>query len=67
MPRKKTPKLCACGCGGQTKGGEFLSGHDAKLYSAIINHVGGTAQLRRVVEAQTGREVIVRLESGERE
>jgi hypothetical protein len=27
---KKTPRKCGCGCGGSTKGGEFLPGHDAR-------------------------------------
>lgn len=26
-----TPRECICGCGGQTKGGRFIPGHDAKL------------------------------------
>jgi hypothetical protein len=29
-PASKGPD-CQCGCGGQTKGGRFLPGHDAKL------------------------------------
>jgi len=29
----KTPKACACGCGGMTRGGTWLPGHDAKAYS----------------------------------
>lgn len=33
-PRKsksaKQPRSCACGCGGKTKGGEFLPGHDSR-------------------------------------
>jgi hypothetical protein len=33
----KAPKSCECGCGGQTKGGRFLIGHDAKLKSRLIN------------------------------
>lgn len=31
----KQPKDCACECGGQTKGGEFLPGHDSKLKSRL--------------------------------
>jgi len=30
----KTPRPCTCGCGGQTRGGRFLPGHDAKFHSA---------------------------------
>src|SRR6266446_7613258 len=31
----KAPE-CLCGCGGRTKGGRFLPGHDAKLKKALI-------------------------------
>jgi hypothetical protein len=31
----KAPR-CLCGCGGQTKGGRFLPGHDAKLKKALV-------------------------------
>lgn len=31
--RSRTPQPCADGCGGMTKGGKFLPGHDAKLHS----------------------------------
>jgi hypothetical protein len=27
---------CLCGCGGRTKGGRFLPGHDAKLKKALV-------------------------------
>lgn len=27
-PTRKTPKACACGCGGFTKGGDWISGHN---------------------------------------
>ena len=50
MPRKKTPRLCSCGCGEMTRGGELIPGHDAKLLSAIVRNVGGIANLRDVVE-----------------
>lgn len=33
-PNRK-PADCQCKCGGQTKGGRFLPGHDAKLKSAL--------------------------------
>lgn len=33
-PKKKAGH-CQCGCGGMTKGGRFLPGHDAKLKSAL--------------------------------
>ena len=31
----KAPE-CLCGCGGHTKGGRFLPGHDAKLKKALV-------------------------------
>jgi hypothetical protein len=31
----KTPE-CECGCGGSTKGGRFLPGHDSKLKKQLI-------------------------------
>lgn len=30
----KEPKECLCGCGGMTKGGRFLPGHDARYHAA---------------------------------
>lgn len=34
--KSPVPKKCLCGCGGVTKGGRFLVGHDAKLKSALV-------------------------------
>jgi hypothetical protein len=38
-PRKprepKPPKDCACGCGAQTKGGNYLPGHDSRHVSQV--------------------------------
>ena len=31
---KAEPKQCKCGCGGMTKGGTFLPGHDARYHAA---------------------------------
>ena len=31
----KAPE-CLCGCGGRTKGGRFLPGHDAKLKKTLV-------------------------------
>lgn len=36
--RTRAPKVirdCRCGCGGQTKGGTFLPGHDARYHAAL--------------------------------
>lgn len=30
----KAPQACGCGCGGMTKGGRFLPGHDARFHAA---------------------------------
>jgi len=59
MPRKICPKLCACGCNEMTRGGEFIRGHDSKIYSAIIHHVGGISRLRKLVEKSTGKPVVI--------
>lgn len=31
-----TPQRCHCGCGGVTKGGRFVAGHDAKLKGMLV-------------------------------
>ena len=50
MPRKVVERVCQCGCKGMTRGGEFLPGHDQRLYAAIVKKVGGVVELRRIVE-----------------
>ena len=35
-PKKLRSPICLCGCGGHTKGGRFLPGHDAKLKKALV-------------------------------
>lgn len=58
MPRKpKLPAPCSCGCGGMTKGGKYLPGHDAKLVSAIIEAVGSLEALRDLAEGHVGRPI----------
>ena len=61
MPRKIIPKQCSCGCGGVTRGGDYLPGHDAKILSAIIENVGGVKELRLLVEGVLKRQIEVRL------
>ena len=61
MPRKIVPKPCACGCGGITRGGAFLPGHDAKTLSAIIETTGGTSNLKKLVERALNRQIVVKL------
>lgn len=31
----KEPQACLCGCGGSTKGGRFLPGHDARYHARV--------------------------------
>ena len=50
MPRKIIPKPCRCNCGGITKGGEWLPGHDQKLRAAIEGKAGGLVPLKKLVE-----------------
>lgn len=50
-------KLCDCGCGGYPRGADFMPGHDARIYSAIVGHVGSLKNLREVVERYTGKPV----------
>lgn len=60
MPRKLTPRTCACGCQRLTKGGKFIPGHDTKVYRAILMHIDGDIlDLKEFVEAHTDRPVVV--------
>ena len=59
MPRKLIPRICACGCHEVTRGGEYIPGHDAKIYSAIIKCVGGITNLKKLVEKSTGKEIVI--------
>jgi hypothetical protein len=36
MKKRFAAPQCECGCGGTTKGGRFLPGHDAKLKKQLI-------------------------------
>jgi len=44
------PKPCACGCGDEMHGGDFLPGHDQKLRVAIEAKAGGLLALKQLVE-----------------
>ena len=59
MPRKRYPKSCGCGCGEMTKDGQFRPGHDSKLLSAILEKVGGIANLREIVEKALNETVAI--------
>lgn len=43
-PTSRGPRDCLCGCGGQTKGGKFLPGHDSKY----LNHLVATTDLATI-------------------
>jgi hypothetical protein len=46
----KAPE-CECGCGGHTKGGRFLPGHDSKLKKELIGQaLGGKKRARNRLE-----------------
>lgn len=49
-----TKNRCECGCGGNTRGGRFLPGHDAKLKSQLLAKAreGRTARSRQLAEAR---------------
>jgi hypothetical protein len=39
-PREgRTPRRCLCSCGGMTKGGRFLPGHDTILHSELVAQI----------------------------
>ncbi len=61
MPRKKRPQPCGCRCGGLTAGGQYLPGHDQRLYGAICDEVGGLAGLLDIVEAHLGHQITAHL------
>ena len=42
---------CECGCGDDTKGGQFLPGHDQRLRTSLETEVGGLLPLRALVRA----------------
>ena len=68
MPRKRSskksvPRDCACGCGGKTRGGDYIPGHDSKLKAWLlrvergvmkisdIEHEGTRNAVKRVMKA----------------
>lgn len=47
----KEAKSCLCGCGGQTKGGTFVTGHDARYKSALIREaLAGNVEAQAEIE-----------------
>ena len=51
-------KWCECGCGEQTKGGDFLPGHDQKLRVEIEKVAGGLLKLKELVEEAKDTKII---------
>ena len=46
-PREgRTPRPCLCSCGGTTRGGRFLPGHDAKLHGELKRNLEKDPLLR---------------------
>lgn len=59
MPRRAIAKSCACGCGKMTKGGDFLPGHDQRLWGALVREVGSAEGVRTIVEKHLKRRIEV--------
>ena len=60
MPRKMVPRRCNCNCGGMTKGGWYLPGHDQKLRAAIEEKAGGLLELKTLVEKRLNCSITVK-------
>jgi hypothetical protein len=53
---KRDHLICLCGCGGHTKGGRFLPGHDARLRGKLIGkEIKGTSAQRAWFKRAHGR------------
>lgn len=39
--KAKAPKPCTCGCGGNTRGGRYIPGHDSRQRGWAIRIAGG--------------------------
>lgn len=46
--KPKAPQQCACGCGGETRGGRFIPGHDARLHGWALRVTRGLVTLADV-------------------
>ncbi len=62
MPRKITPRLCHCGCGEMTRGGEFKPGHDSQMMGAVVQAAGGVREVHALVEKALKRKIDSHLE-----
>lgn len=55
MPRSrksKPPQACACGCGGETKGGKFIPGHDGRVKGWALRIERGVVKLKDVPDGE---------------
>ena len=52
--KPKTPKACSCGCGGETRGGRFIPGHDSKLKSWMLAIERKACTLEQIPEGVRG-------------
>ena len=47
MAKSNRDPVCLCGCGGRTKGGTFLPGHDGRLHGKLVRkEIRGTSAQR---------------------
>jgi hypothetical protein len=51
-PPKRTPRLCLCGCGGTTRGGCFLPGHQARVVAIVRRRLRADPVLAGLTEEQ---------------
>lgn len=56
--KPKSPKPCECGCGGETKGGRFIPGHDSKLKQWCLAVERGACKVEQIPSGV--REAVVR-------
>lgn len=61
LPRARKPKPaqdCSCGCGGQTRGGRFIPGHDSRLKGWLLRVERKVVTLDQIPEGE--REAVKR-------
>ncbi len=51
MRQRLKPKKCNCGCGGFSKGGNFIRGHDSQLLSKILQKHKGISGLKSYLDS----------------
>jgi hypothetical protein len=48
--KAKPPQSCSCGCGGQTRGGRFIPGHDSRLHAWALRVERAVIKISEVPE-----------------